>query len=237
MKPILRYVQLPARILEIHPNAQGQLIHKHLRYLIENMDFASIGMIHAVHCAIGGVVAYWVVDGQHRVRALVDGGWPDYQVLVAIHDEVTNEKDAAQLYRRLSKVKIQQKFDDFRTGVIAGDVKAVSVDRILRRNALTAVRGGKGNNQVNCVAALYAMFALDGTGRALDHALATAKGAWGAAPAALEGHLLKGLAKLYALNPNIEFASMVNKLARHGTPSQLVGQARYTCGSVEPPWS
>lgn len=100
--PWLIFKWVKVRDLSFHPVAGRRLVPKFLRELKANLNLECIGLIHAVQYEIDGKNAIWVVDGKHRVQALLDKGFGESRVRVQIHLNVTDDVEACRLFLGLN---------------------------------------------------------------------------------------------------------------------------------------
>ena len=218
-------VRVQAQHLRIHPLAQREVVRSHLRRMVATLNIDAIGTVHAVYCTINGVLAYWVIDGQHRIMALLAHGFGEWEVDVEVHD-CANDAEASQMFLDLNARAALRPFDRFRNEVQAGDPDAVGAYKSAERHGFTVAKGSA-EGSICAVTALKKLFAVDG-GRALDLTLSTITEAWGRDAAAVEGQILAGIGSLYAtFNGRVDQAALAKKLKKYpGGPGGLTGAAK-----------
>jgi hypothetical protein len=223
-----KLVKVEARSLRIHPIAQREVVPSKLKKLIAELDLDAIGVLHAVEYEIPGHGhGIWIIDGQHRWRALMHHGFGEWVVEVKIHLDVTDDARASELFLKLNDRAVVSPYDKFQNEVSAGYPAAVKIVDILHRRGLKVARTiGDGN--VCCVTALKNLFRTNNDGKTLELALDSIIAAWGTRAAALEGKLIEGIGLVYsAYNGSIDQAGMAKKLAKYpGGPSALLGDAK-----------
>ena len=140
MKPLSRskFMRVEARSLRVHPLAQRRLVPSKLKKLMADLDLDAIGVLHCVEYEIDGVLAIWIIDGQHRWRALMDHGFGEWLVEVKIHTEVTDNARASELFLKLNDRAVVSPFDRFQNEVGAHMPAAVGATRILQARDLRA---------------------------------------------------------------------------------------------------
>lgn len=212
--------------LRPHPTAQRKLIPATIRKIRGRVNLAAVGTLHAVEYGIGGVVALWVVDGQHRLVALTAEGYGHLLVNVEVHEDVQDDASASALFIDLNARGAMPAFDLFRNERDAGYADAVGVTDIAASLHLRVDRANR-DGVVTCVSTLKSLYRKD-EGATLDKTLATAVAAWGRTSSAVEGKLLEGLGLVYATyNGQVDRAAMVGKLAKYpGGAYGLLGSAR-----------
>lgn len=221
-----RLIKIEAQNLRIHPYAQRALLPSRLKQLNAELDLDAIGVLHGVEYTINGETGIWIVDGQHRWRALMDQGLGEWLVEVKIHIEVKDDARASELFLRLNNRAPVHPFDKFDNARRAGHKDAVGITKIATEHDLKISRQSA-NANLTCVGALNTVFNYDG-GSTLKSTLDTVIAAWGRNAAALEGKLIEGLGLLYkTFNGSIERPTLVKKLAKYpGGASGLIGDAR-----------
>lgn len=191
-----------------------------------DLDLDAIGVLHCVEYEIDGVLAIWIIDGQHRWRALMDHGFGEWLVEVKIHTDVIDNARASELFLKLNDRAVVSPFDKFQNEVRAHVPGAVGATQTLQARELRA-GAAPGDGQVRCVTALKKLYDADG-GKTLSLTLDTIVAAWGKTASALEGKLIEGIGLIYSTyNGSIDQAAMVKKLAKHpGGASGLLGDAK-----------
>lgn len=218
--------RMEARELCIHPFAQRRLVLANLKRLKQNLDLDAIGVIHAVQYEIEGKLAIWVIDGQTRIRALVDSGLGEWIVEVKIHLDATDDERASALFLKLNNRSPVSPFDKFENELRAAMPEAIGVSEISKAHGLKIARHG-GDGTISSVSALKRIFREDG-GKSLSATLGIITGAWGRSPAALEGKIIEGISILVQrYNGKMEIPSLVSVLSKYPAgPSKLLGSAR-----------
>jgi hypothetical protein len=228
VKPTIKrkLVRVEVQSLRIHPTAQRQIVPSQLKKLVAKMDLDKIGVLQAIECSIDGVHGIWVIDGQHRVRALLDLGFGEWTVDVCIHTDVQSPARASEVFLGLNDRASVQPFDKFTNRVRALDPIAVGALARVEDHGLTVDRS-VADGHVCCVSSLMSLYGLDG-GASLSLALGTIIAAWGRTAAALEGKLLFGIGLLYnTYNGSIDTPGLVKKLAKYpGGASAVIGDAK-----------
>ena len=227
MNPRSKIVRVEAQTLRVHPFAQRDVVPSKLKKLMVELDLDAIGVLHAVEYAINGQSAKWIIDGQHRWRALIDHGLGEWHVEVKIHLDVTDDARASALFLKLNDRAIVSPFGKFANEVKAGVPAAVGVVQIVHaRNLRAAACPGDGN--VRCVTALKKVYDFDG-GKALALTLETVVAAWGRTEAAVDGKIIEGVGLVHCTytNGSIDLAVLAKKLAKYpGGAAGLLGDAK-----------
>lgn len=221
-----KMIKVEAQTLRIHPTAQRELRPARLKYLTENMDLDSVDVFHAVEYSINGETAIWIVDGQHRWRALMDLGLGEWVVEVKIHLEDKDDASASKLFLRLNNRLSVHPFDKFDQARKAGFEEAVQITKIVERHQLKIGRQCS-NTSMTCVTALNTVYNYD-HGKILTTTLDTLVQAWGRIANALEGKLIEGLGIVYkTFNGSVEQPVLIKKLSKYpGGASGLIGDAK-----------
>lgn len=220
-----RVVWIQAQELQVHPMAQRDLVPAKLKRLIQTMDLDSVGILHGVEYDIPGKGSHiWIIDGQHRHRALLELGMGDWEVQVVIHTDVTNEARASMLFLRLNDRAPVRTLDKFKAEVAAGVEDAVGALQVVQKRGLK-VGVATTDGWIACVEALKKTWAKD-QGATLGASLDTALSAWGMTLAAVEGSIVQGLAEVYGrYNGTMDRPSLIKRLSKFpGGPSGVLGE-------------
>jgi hypothetical protein len=225
-QPLTRIVRKPASELRLHPLAQRDIVPAKLKKLMAELDLDAIGVLHAVAYQIDGEEGPWIIDGQHRWRALMDHGLGEWVVDVKLHLGITDHAGASALFLKLNDRSPVSPYDKFLNEVRAEFPAAVSIYNLLGSRGLRFARNSA-DGQVCCPAALKKVYGMD-SGKALGLALDTILAAWGKTAAAMEGAILEGIGLVYgAYHDRVERPALVNRLAKYsGGPGKLIGDAK-----------
>lgn len=212
--------------MAIHPKAQRTQNPSYLKRLTDKFDLDAVGTVHVVRYPIGGVTKTWVVDGQHRISALINLGFGEWVVDAMVHIDVKDDRRASELFLRLNSRLTISPYDKFINELQSGDSTAVGVNDIVRKFGLVMGKQSS-DGSVACPASLKKAYRHD-DGKALDRALGILTSAYGKKSSALEGKLIEGMSVVTATNNgNLEQDSLVKKLAKYpgGAPA-LIGDAK-----------
>lgn len=222
----IKRVLLRADSLQIHPSVQRAVQTGWLKVLTNKLDLDAIGTIAAVQYPIAGKTGPWVIDGQHRIKAILANGCGEWEVDVHIYLDVKSDQRAAELFKELNTRRVVAPLDMYRQEVTAGDDTAVGVDDIVRKFGLVV-----GNQSIDgmlaCPVSLKKAYNRD-EGKSLVRGLSWLTGAFGKRAAGLEGKLVEGITLVASRNNgNVDDAAMVKKLAKYdGGASSLIGDAK-----------
>lgn len=223
-KTVVRKVA--ANKLTPHPLAQRETVNARLRKLKDALDLDAIGVLHVVEYKIDGKDGMWIVDGQHRWRALMDLDLGEWEVEIKLHLDVKDNKRASELFLLLNDRAPVATFEKFKNELSAGHREALAI------NSIAEVRGLKvskvsGDGKLSCIAALKRTYRRD-DGTSLQGSLDIIRAAWGPRAAALEGTAIEGIGLVIATyNGTIERDVMAKKLAKYpGGASGLIGDAK-----------
>ena len=180
--------------LDIHPTAQRLLLPSKVNEIYNNLDLDAIGVLHAVEYEINGVRKIWIIDGQHRWRALMNHDFGEWSVKVRVHGDVKDDARACALFLKLNNRRAIGPYDKFEKSVRSGDASAVGILRLTSERQLRITRSTESDGTIRCVSALGTVYAADG-GAALRKTLDTLLGAWGRKTAAYDGKLVEGVGR------------------------------------------
>lgn len=221
-----KVIKIEAQQCRIHPHAQRDLLPSKLKELTEELDLDSVGVLHAVEYEINGETCIWIVDGQHRWRALIDLGLGEWVVDVKIHLEVKDDAGASALFLRLNNRAPVSPYAKFDNEYRARLNHAVEITDIAKAHHLKIAKQS-GDRHLACITALHTVFDYD-AGQTLADTLDIVVEAWGRSGPSLEGKIIEGLGLVFkTYNGSIERPVLVKKLAKYpGGPSRLLGDAR-----------
>jgi len=226
-------ITIPVKDLKIHPIAQRRLVASTLKKITQNLDLDNIGVIHAVEDKHSG---YLVIDGQHRVQALLNEDLGDWPVKVHVYLG-TDTRQACALFRGLNKVRAPvAAFDDYTVGLAEHDEMCLAVERIVKSNGVETSRSA-GLAKVACVSELQRIYAMD-EGQSLQEALRLVIAVWGRTADAMEGKILAGIARFVKrYNGDIDLQCLTKKLAKfpagpRGLLAEAKGRSHYNRASV-----
>lgn len=222
----VRNTKMRADQLAIHPYAQRERSNAHVKRLAETLDLDAIGTIHAVEYRIGDKSGPWIIDGQHRVLAMLERGVGEWEVNVALHVDVKDDARASELFLALNHRLTVGPYDKFANELRAGNDTAVGISDIVRKFGLR-ISKTSGDGVLACPASLKKSYS-DDDGKSLQRVLSWFTQSHGKKAAVLEGKLIEGatlVAKRY--NGELEDPVMVKKLAKYpGGPAAIIGDAK-----------
>lgn len=223
-KPTSKLIKMRADSLQPHPLAQRELVPSRLRKLIATLDLDAIGVLHAVEYPIKGKSAIWIVDGQHRWRALMDHGMGEWMVEVKIHTDVTDDARASAIFLKLNDRSPVSPFDKFQNRLMAKDEDAVAINDIAIKHHMKISRTG-GPGCLVGISCIEKTYKLDG-GDSLDKSLGIVNEAWGLRT--VEAKIIEGIGLLCArFNGAMDIPALTKKLSKYpGSATGLVGDAR-----------
>jgi hypothetical protein len=216
----------PANGLRRDPLVQRELIAARVRHLAAGLDLDGIGVITVSKRKDGSLV---ILDGQHRVQALIDNDMGEWPVTCNVYTGLTIAQEAA-LFRQLNDTRSVNSVDRYLKGLLAEDPECLAIDAVVQRHGLRVVYQ-TGDGCICCVAAMEKVYRGKGVipgVEALDRAFSVLIAAWGVSAEAVEGHLVQGFGMLMLrYGQAIDQPALIKKLgtAKGGAPA-LVGQAR-----------
>lgn len=234
-EPNSKVVTVFAKELEVHPSAQRGLLPTRLQHLRKNLDLDAIGVMHGVDYPINGVRKVWIIDGQHRLMALIKEDLGDWPVEVKIHLDCQTDARAAELFLLLNDRAKVSAYDNFVNEMKAQKAEAIIINRIVHEAGLS-ISKTKGDHRLNCINALRRIYQLD-QGRALTMTLEVIRQAWGTKQAGLEGKLVDGMGIVIGrYRTTIDQENFVGKLAAYpGGAAAIMGDAKGRAGFMKRP--
>ncbi len=187
-------MHIPASRLATDPDVQRGIDTGRVNKLRENLDLDMLGIVYVSRRTGGGL---YVLDGQHRARALVDEGLGDYEMECKVYDGLTIEQEA-EIFFWLNDYLRVHAADKFRARARFGDPVSLDIIRIVEKHSLKVARDFADGNIV-AVSALEAVY----TGKVarkggafpevLSSSLGTLGEAFGRTATAMSGELIKGV--------------------------------------------
>jgi Family of unknown function (DUF6551) len=162
---------------------------------------------------------YWIVDGQHRIKALIKRGFGDYQIECEVFEDLS-DKEMAALFLARSNVKNIRTFDKFLIAVTAEEARATDILRIVESNGCKVSR----RLDTNCVSAVTSLIRVydTGGGTVLGQTTRTLRVAYDGEAKSFDGRMIEALGGVYnRFNGRTNEKTMMDRLAKspHGTGS------------------
>jgi hypothetical protein len=212
----LRWV--PIASMRVTTLAQRELNQARVDHLAATFDLEQVGT--PTVNERGG--HFWVIDGQHRVAALVDMGWGDQQIQCWTYVGLTEEEEAEK-FLKLNDVLAVQALPKFRIAVKAGREVETDIDRIVRAAGLR-VTADKGDGAIRAVGTLGRIYKRSGPA-VLARTLRVVRDAYG--DPGLEAAVIDGVGHVVGrYDGQLQDPHAIEKLAGvHGGVGGLLGQA------------
>ncbi len=229
-EPNTKVIKVKARELVVHPIVQREFLSHRHNYLVKEMDLDAIGVLHACQYPINGVSNIWIIDGQHRLSALMEHDFGDLEVEVKIHLDCQDDARAAELFLMLNNRAKVSPYDTFLNEIKANKADAIIINRIAREMGLEIARS-KGDHRLSCINAMKILYRED-HGRSLKDTIMIVTRAWGTESAALEGKIIEGVGLVVArYRTAIEYEALISKLSSYpGRAAAFLGDAKALSG-------
>jgi len=117
---------VPLNHMKVSPLAQRQLNQARVDHLAINFDLEQMGTP-TVNLRDG---QYWIIDGQHRVEALRQLDFGEYDIQAWTYEGLTEEEEAEK-FLKLNDTLIVDSYAKFKVGVNAGRHPEVEINRIV----------------------------------------------------------------------------------------------------------
>lgn len=218
-------IVLPAKELAVHKTAQRNLVPSKLKQLVAEMNLDAIGVLHAVKVVVDGRSSYYIIDGQHRLTALMQMDLGDWPVEVKVHLDADTPEKASRLFLDLNNRAAVSTFGKYVNEVYAGVRESVGITTVAASRGLKFSQCSS-SQSINCVSAAKQSWLLD-EGKSFASALDVIHSAWGFSPSSLEGRVVHAMSLVLSRCAGIDKAILSKKLAKFpGGPAQLIGTAR-----------
>lgn len=221
-----RIETVAAERLRIDAKVQRQLIPARVKVLAAKLDLDALGIFTVSEREKGDQV---VLDGQHRLAALLSHDMGEWEVLCHIYRGLSEAQEAA-MFRRLNDTRKITPYDDFSKGLVEGDQECVAINAIASAHGLDVRHSGR-DGAITCITKLRQLYISHNgvpNGAILDDTLAVAIEAWGHRYSAVEKNVLGGIALvLRTYGEELQRSTLIEKLAKFkGGPSGVLGKAR-----------
>lgn len=213
---------VPVALIKVDDEIQRQLDRPRVNTMAQDFDMNALGVVTVSDR--GDKEGIYVVDGQHRVAAMVLAGGEEQSIQARVFTGLTRAEEAV-LYRRLNTTKKPQALDLFRSRLIEEDPTALAVQDIYTRHGWKLGFSGATGGRLSAVAAMERIYRLEPL--ALDRAIYSLTKAWGRTRESSDGRIVEGLGLFFWRHGDtVEIDTLIQRLAAlGGGASGLVGKA------------
>lgn len=178
---------VPIELMQVSPLAQRDLNQARVDRLAADFDLEQLGTP-----TVNFRDSKWfVIDGQHRINALIQIGYGDQHVQCWAYRGLTDVEEADK-FLKLNDILTVHAFAKFKVSVQAGREEECEVDRIVRSSGLR-VSQDKGDGAISAVNTLLRVYRRGGPA-ALTRALCIIRDAYG--DPGLEATVIDGIGLL-----------------------------------------
>jgi uncharacterized protein DUF6551 len=219
-KPFTRLI--PAQDIKVDPRVQRQLIPARVKALAAALDLDALGILLVSKREKGD---YYVLDGQHRIAALMAEDLGEWEVNCQVYEGLTLAQEA-EFFRRHNNTRPITAFDDYDKGLTAEDPEVLAIDAILKKHGFK-MAGSARDGVVSAVVTVRNIYRQD-EGKTLDTTLGIIVSAWGQRAASVEKPILGGMSRVVSIyGSELERKVLVSKLQKStGAASGVLGKAR-----------
>lgn len=192
----------------------------HVQSIVENFDPVKFGVLEVSRRTNGRGVGYFVIEGQHRTRAVTALFGDDEKVPCIVHEDM-GEAQEADLFIGANAKLGQRPIEKFQKAVLAGHELETEINKAVEA-AGCVVRGGQGDGHINAVNALTATYVgskrLGGPSYSvLVTTLRILKNAFGPDHTSFHGTFIRGLGMFLRVHGDaIDADELASKLAKSG---------------------
>jgi len=208
--------------LQVDHSYQGQLQKRRVAELFQTWD-DSLGYVGiAVSQRKDG--SYWILDGQHRVAALLEAGYGEYDIEVNLYRDL-GLADEARLFHLLQKQRSHSLYERYNSAVLGKMHPESEIDDVLQKCGWQASNfEGKGRLcAIGCVKTVWSRYGAD----VLRVTLTVIGDAWKREDGSAAAQIISGVARAYANNKEMDTARLAKKLGLFdGGHRKLVQQIR-----------
>ena len=212
--------ELPFVALKFDERVQRATIPARVKKLIRNWILDDVGIVTVSKRRDG----YYVIDGQHRVRAAMELGLGDTKIKCLVYSDLTLEEEARK-FLSLNDSRLVSAFDKFTVGLVAQDVLCLAIRDVLAKYGLR-VGNQKGEGVVCCIDKIMALG--ERSLEDLETVCALITATWGTRSAALEALIIAPVGLLIGrYNGELDHKIFITKLSKYrGGPAALQGDAK-----------
>lgn len=211
-----------ADALTFDDRVQRSVNHARVRKIAGALKLGGIGVVTVSQRADGSLV---ILDGQHRVLALLENGLGSTLVACRVLTGLSLADEAAQ-FIVLNNSQRPNPVDSYRIELLSGDEECMAIQKIVEATGLrVAMQTGPGI--VACVSTMRVLYRKGGA-NALAPALRVPVAAWGMEGTSVESPIVAGLGEVFRrYGDEIDRSALVRKLSKFpgGAPG-LLGQAK-----------
>lgn len=190
--------------------------------IAKNFDPDLLGVI---ICSMreSGVVA--VIDGSHRVHALLQKGLKDSVMNALVYFDLTIEEEAKIFALMNQEHTKPNPAEIFKAGVVAGDQETIEINNIINKLGLK-IGVGPGDNKLRAISTVKRVYRNAG-GNVLFSTLSSIKQAYGDSSAVMRDVLISAVAIVFnRYGDQVDIDRMVNTLRKFGNPTSLIANAQ-----------
>lgn len=137
---------------------------------------------------------FWILDGQHRIYALRQNGFENYDLPCEVYEDLT-DAEMADIFLGRSATRAIAAFDKFHVACTAGYPRETAIRRAIESNGLKVGRRDE-ENTIGAIGACGKVYDRSGD-VVLGQTLRTLKHAFSGDPTGLDGVLIEGVGLVY----------------------------------------
>ena len=228
VKSDTKHVRVRADSLLVHPNAQRRLIPARVSFLTETMDLDGLGTFVGVEKKNN----IYIMDGQHRLSALMACGFGEWIVDVKVYHDLTPARES-QIWLMLQNRTPVNTFEKFKQEIRARRPEALAVEKLARKHSLSVVATTR-DGGIACVNRLKQIIVKNGEPVA-DTTLAVITKAFGYKKDAFDQIVVGGIAAVVAeYNGALDLDILTVKLSKtSGGATYIISHARSTAATFK----
>lgn len=205
-------------LMEVSEKAQRAYRPAHAEALAAEFDLEAMG-IPVLSYRDG---TYWIVDGQHRVRALEMCDFGDYKIQCEVYHDLTEQEEALLFLARDDRRAITP-IDKFRIAVFGGREPELTINKIVEKQGLRVAGSGSHTGAIQAAKALMDSYEEVG-GAKLGRALNLLNQSFTGEPKAFTATMIRAMSLVvFRYGNGLDDEVIINKLGtiRQGTEGLL----------------
>lgn len=209
----LRVELLRPTQIQVDRQYQRPLHRDHVTKIMREFDRLAIGTLTVSQREDG---SYWVIDGQHRLAALIEMGRGDRPIPCIVYTGLSVGQEADKFFMQ-SRVRRIHPIDLFKARLFAGDPVALGINRIVTSHGFVVANEGRSGHAIQAPATLENIYTVHGSDR-LNEVLGIVAYVWADQKQSVPQFMIAGINAALTRYPRID-RERLSRVLRE-TPSE-----------------
>lgn len=199
--------------IQVDRQYQRPLHRDHVTKIMRSFDPLAIGTVTVSQRDDG---SYWVIDGQHRLAALIEMGRGDRPIPCVVYTGLSVGQEADKFFMQ-SRVRRIHPIDLFKARLFAGDPVAMGINKVVTGAGFKVEAGGKSDTHIQAPATLELIYTIHGPER-LAEVLGMVGNIWSGQKRSVPQYIISGINAAITRYPRIDRDRLVRVLRE--TPAE-----------------